>query len=141
MTYRPSALVLAVLLAATPAAAQTVAPPFEADLLRFSEILGAVAYLDALCGEPDAETWRQKMQQLITAQRMTPEDRRRYVDAYNRGHRTFASVHRQCTEQTRFVLQAYLTEGATITARLDERFGRGPGSGANASSEPRLPGN
>jgi uncharacterized protein (TIGR02301 family) len=141
MTLRPATLVLAALIAAGPAGAQTAAPPFEADLLRFSEILGAVAYLDALCGEADAATWRQQMQKLITAQRMTPEDRRRYVDAYNRGHRTFAAVHRQCTDQTRFVMQTYLAEGATITARLDERFGQGPRGSGSEASEPRLPGN
>jgi uncharacterized protein (TIGR02301 family) len=135
------AFAVAALLAAAPAGAQTATPPVEADLMRFSEILGAVAYLDALCGSSDAAVWRGRMQALIAAQQMTPEDRRRYVDAYNRGHRTFASVHRACTERTRLVLEAYFAEGTEIAVRIDERFGRGPSPppATAVAPQPRLP--
>ncbi len=103
-------------------------PPFEADLLRFSEILGAVSWLDSLCGASDPAVWRGQMQALIEAQTMAPADRRRYVDAFNRGYRTFASVHRGCTPRTRAVLQRYFAEGAAISDRLDDRFGRTGGT-------------
>lgn len=62
----------------------------------------------------------------MTAQRMDDDDRRRYVDVFNRGHRTFAAVHRGCTEQTRFVIDRYMREGAGLVAKLETRFGRGP---------------
>lgn len=99
--------------------------PFQSELLRLSEILGAVTYLDGLCDTGEAEAWRAAMRDLIEAQRMSPEDRRRYVDFFNRGHRTFASVHRSCSERTRYVLGRYFAEGAAIAARIEDRFGRG----------------
>lgn len=113
----------------TPAApvAPLAPPPFEADLLRFAEVLGALSWLDPLCGSSDAGVWRGQMMGLIDAQGLNPDDRRRYVDAFNRGYRTFASVHRSCTPRTRAVLQRYFADGAAISDRLDERFGRNTG--------------
>lgn len=108
-------------------AAPAAPPPFEADLLRFAEILGALAWLDPLCGSSDAGVWRGQMKGLIEAQGLNPDDRRRYVDAFNRGYRTLASVHRGCTPRTRAVLQRYFADGAAISDRLDERFGRSAG--------------
>ena len=119
---------------ATPLRAADGPTPFDAELLRLSEILGAVTYLDGLCGSSGSQAWRAAMQDLIEAQRMTPEDRRRYVDVFNRGHRTFASVHRVCTDRTRFVLDRYFAEGAAIATRIEDRFGRGPSAPAPANS-------
>lgn len=121
------ALATALALASPVSAARAAGPatPYDADLMRLSEILGALSYLDGLCGADDAGTWRRQMDRLIAAQGMDASDRRRYVDVFNRGHRTFAAVHRSCTDQTRYVIDAYFREGSTITARLGERFGRG----------------
>lgn len=129
MIGRGTAAFLIVAAVALPARAEGGPPPFEADLLRLSGILGAVSYLDRLCGSPDAGVWRGKMQALIDGQGMAAEDRRRYVDVFNRGYRTFASVHRLCTDATRSVLRDYLAEGGAIAGKLEERFGRGPKPG------------
>jgi uncharacterized protein (TIGR02301 family) len=122
----PAAALLAVSLLVAPVGAAAQPTPYDGDLMRLSEILGALTYLDRLCGSPQAPMWRSRMNALISAQRMNSDDRRRYVDVFNRGMRTFASVHRTCTDRTRSVIEAYLDEGARITDRLDERFGRGP---------------
>ena len=42
-------------------------PPYEQDLMRLSEILGALHYLRPLCGAPDGTLWRDEMQALIEA--------------------------------------------------------------------------
>ncbi|WP_181705841.1 TIGR02301 family protein [Chthonobacter rhizosphaerae] len=102
-------------------------PAYEADLLALAGILGAVSYLDSLCGNAESGVWRARMKALVDAQKMSPEDRRRYVDVYNRGQRTFASVHRVCTDETRAVLAHYLEDGAAIAERLEEKYGRGAG--------------
>lgn len=127
------ALALLVMVPVQPATATDGPPPFAADLLRLSEILGAVAYLDRLCDNPEEGVWRRQMEALLVAQGLTGEERRRYVDVFNRGQRTFASVHRVCTAQTRAVLESYLAEGADLARRIDERFGRG---GAGMVEEP-----
>ncbi|WP_181699179.1 TIGR02301 family protein [Chthonobacter albigriseus] len=127
MTRHLSTLTAVLFLAAAQPAVAQDQPPFAPDLLRFSEILGAVSYLDTLCGAPESGAWRRQMQALLDAQEMSPDDRRKYVDVYNRGHRTFATVHRNCTDQTRSVLRGYMAEGEAIATRLEQRFGRAPG--------------
>lgn len=116
---------------ASPPAVAAPEPPtaFDPDLLRLTEIAGALTMLDAVCGGASPAIWRDKIRALIEAQQMGETDRRRYVDAFNRGYRTFAAVRRDCTEQTAYARQRYLDEGAALAARLGERFGRGaPGT-------------
>ena len=43
-------------------------PPYEPQLLRLSEILGALAFLRPLCGGNDERDWRARMTQLIDAE-------------------------------------------------------------------------
>ena len=118
--------VFVTLASATPlfAADATPPPPYQADLLRLSEVLGAAAYLDGLCGGPAAADWRAKMAALLDAQGLDGPTRRPYVEAFNRGQRTFAVAHRACTSSARGVLQRYFAEGAQLSDRLDQRFGR-----------------
>lgn len=122
-------LAVVLLLLAVPGATMAraeEAPPYLADLLVFAETVGAITYLDGLCGDPDAEVWRIKMQGVIEAQDMEPADRSRTIDAYNRGFGTFASVHLSCTDQTRAVLERYLATAVGIADRIATRFGRAP---------------
>ena len=60
------AIALISLCLAVPARAQSDAPaPFDADLARLSEILGALHYLRAVCGANDGAKWRNEMQALL----------------------------------------------------------------------------
>ncbi|WP_051228044.1 TIGR02301 family protein [Pleomorphomonas oryzae] len=118
--------VFVTLASATPLlAADTISPPpYQADVLRLSEVLGAAAYLDGLCAGPTSVDWRAKMVSLLDAQGLDGAARRPYVEAFNRGQRTFAVAHRTCTAAARSVLQRYFAEGAQLSERLDQRFGR-----------------
>lgn len=117
--------VFVTLASATPLlAAAPPPPPYQADVLRLSEVLGAAAYLDGLCGGSAATDWRAKMVSLLDAQGLDGPARRPYVEAFNRGQRTFAVAHRACTASARDVLQRYFAEGAQLSERLDQRFGR-----------------
>lgn len=116
--------VVALVLGAGAGARAQEPSPYLPDLMRFSETLGAITYLDDLCGDPDAEVWRIKMQGVIEAQAMDPADRRRTIDAYNRGYRTFASVHLACSDRTRAVLDRYMTDAVALADRIATRFGR-----------------
>lgn len=131
--------VLAVALCLTPVASASAAdstpPPYQADVLRFSEILGAVAYLDGLCATPKAEDWRAKMASLLDAQGFDGPARRPYVEAFNRGQRTFSAGHQRCNAAARGALQRYLAEGAEVAERIGQRFGRP--DGAPAASSPK----
>lgn len=119
-----SLAVFVTLASATPLLAADAAPPYQADVLRLSEVLGAAAYLDGLCGGPTTADWRAKMAALLDAQGLDGPARRPYVEAFNRGQRTFSIAHRTCTASARGVLQRYFAEGAQLSDRLDQRFGR-----------------
>lgn len=109
--------------AAEPPAAAAPPPPYQADLLRFAEVLGTVAYLDPLCNGAGAGRWHDKMARLIEAQELGPAARRPYVEAFNRGLRNLAVAHRSCSPRTRQILLRLFAEGAALADRLEFRFG------------------
>ena len=115
--------------AATPAWAETAgsgpaAPAYQADLLRLSEILGAVQFLRELCGTEEGSLWRDQMQALIDTEQPDAETRARLIDRFNRGYESYRSVYRMCTDSARLTVDRYLQEGAQIAAEIAARYGK-----------------
>ncbi|MGF9562466.1 TIGR02301 family protein [Neorhizobium sp. JUb45] len=115
--------------AAAPAAPTASTPPAEKPtpyddrLARLSEILGSVHYLRTLCGERQSN-WRGSMQKLIDSETANePKRREKLTAAFNRGYRSFASVHTTCTPAARSAEEAYRAEGATLAAEIAARYG------------------
>lgn len=102
--------------------ARIAVPPYERTLLRLSEILGAVHYLDGLCGFSDNPVWRDEMLALIDAESPSTPRRAGLVDAFNRGYRGFAEIYRQCTPPARVLRRRYVEEGAEIATELTTRY-------------------
>jgi uncharacterized protein (TIGR02301 family) len=117
-------LAASVMVAPVPAAAQAADPPYESQLLRLSEILGALHYLRPLCGADEDQLWRQQMEELIAAEE--PNDRRksRLTDRFNLGYSSFASVYRACTPAAAAAVERYQREGVKITRDITARYGR-----------------
>ncbi len=113
-------------LAPVGAPAQTfpTAPPYDKEMMRLSEILGAVHYLRQLCGADEGQTWRSMMQQLIDAENPSPERRAELVDSFNRGYRGFEQSYRSCTETAVWVIDNYMAEGAEIAQHIATRYGQ-----------------
>jgi len=112
-----------------PAPPATAAPkeekpaPYDDRLARLSEILGSVHYLRTLCGETRSD-WRISMQKLIDSETANePKRREKLTAAFNRGYRSFASVHTACTATARSAEEAYRAEGATLAAEIAARYG------------------
>jgi len=82
-------LLLALSTAAHAQATQGGRAPYEGDLQRLSEILGALHYLRDLCGAREGQTWRNEMQALVDAEAPSGERRERLVASFNRGYRGF----------------------------------------------------
>ncbi len=99
-------------------------PPYEDQLLRLSEILGAVHYLRQLCKAGDEEVWREQMQKLLDAEQPDADRRARMVDRFNRGYDSFRSVYLSCTPAASEATQRYLAEGSKITTDITARYGR-----------------
>lgn len=128
---RLQAAVLAVAIAAAgPAAAQQILsvdpepPPYEQQLLRLSEILGAIHYLRFLCGYDEEETWRDQMAALVDAEEPDGLRRARMIDRFNRGYESFRSVYRDCTPAANESAGRYLNEGARVAADITARYGK-----------------
>jgi uncharacterized protein (TIGR02301 family) len=108
---------------AVPARAQETAPaPFDADLQRLAEILGALHYLRAVCGANDGQRWRNEMQALVDAETPSGERRRKIVASFNRGYRGFQQTYRTCTPAADIAIRRYLDEGAKIARDITARY-------------------
>ena len=96
--------------------------PFEPDLMRLSEILGALQYLRALCGANEGQKWREQMQALLDAEATTPDRRNRMVANFNRGFRSFQQTYRTCTPAANVAVRRYLDEGSKISREITARY-------------------
>lgn len=107
---------------ALPARAQETPAPFDADLQRLAEILGALHYLRPICGANDGQRWRNEMQALVDAEAPAGERRRKIVASFNRGYRGFQQTYRTCTPAADIAIRRYLDEGAKIARDITARY-------------------
>lgn len=112
----------ALLLAAHPARAQVGAAPYDGDLQRLAEILGALHYLRGVCNANDGQKWRNEMQALIDAEAPPGDRRNKLIASYNRGYRGFQQTYRTCTPAADLVIRRYLEEGAKISREITARY-------------------
>jgi uncharacterized protein (TIGR02301 family) len=109
---------------APPAPPAAEAPPYEAELLRLSEILGAMHYLRQLCGANEGNQWRDEMEKLLDTEQPDDARRARMIDRFNRGYDSYKSVYLACTPAATEASDRYLDEGAKIAAEITARYGR-----------------
>lgn len=108
-------------LGVAPAAAQTPRQstpddrPYDAQLLRLSEILGAMHYLRELCGAREGQLWRDQMQSIIKVEGTTAIRRAKLVKSFNKGYRGFRRTYRDCNDSARVAVNRFLEEGAEIS--------------------------
>jgi uncharacterized protein (TIGR02301 family) len=123
---RLAGMAVAVLVAATPLTvrAQEVAP-YDDQLMRLAEILGALHHLRPLCGATDeAQTWRDQMTELVEAEQPSPDRAKRLVERFNHAYRALAATHRTCTDAARALIARYTVEGASLAQEVVVRWGR-----------------
>ena len=119
---RSAAILAAFLLAAAPVRAEEPAAPYDGNLQRLSEILGALHYLRALCGSNEGQKWRNEVQALIDAEAPSGDRRTRMVASFNRGYRSFQQTYRTCTPAADLVIRRYLEEGSKIARDVTARY-------------------
>jgi uncharacterized protein (TIGR02301 family) len=104
-------------------------PPYEPQLLRLSEIMGALAYLQTLCGgaphsvaRAEARPWRERMENLITAEAAGPKRRAELAGAYNRGLKGYQYSYRTCTPNARMARSLFLDEGMKLAHDISTQY-------------------
>jgi uncharacterized protein (TIGR02301 family) len=118
-------------LAATAAAPAPKAPPqekpqvapYDKELQRLAEILGALHYLRSVCGSHEGQKWREQMQALLDAEAPSGERRRKIVAGFNRGYLGFQQTYRTCTAAADLAIRRYFEEGAKIAREITARYG------------------
>lgn len=110
-----------------PPAPEPPPAPYEPQLLRLSEIMGALSFLRDLCTETgqasDGPLWRQRMGELIEAEATTQARKERLAGAFNRGFRSFQQNYRRCTPSAKLAIERYVQEGAKLTRDVTNRYG------------------
>lgn len=109
--------------AAGPAHAQSNRPPYEGELLRLAEVLGAVHYLRGLCETDEGQTWRSMLQELMDAENPSQERRASIIERFNRGYRSFEQSYHVCNETAVRVVERYMEEGADLAQGIATRYG------------------
>ena len=99
-------------------------PAYESQMMRLSEILGALHYLRELCGANEGQLWRDEMSNLIEKEEPTAERRAMMTARFNRGFRGFQETYRECTEAAIEANNRYLFEGARLAGEIPGRYGR-----------------
>jgi uncharacterized protein (TIGR02301 family) len=108
--------------AAMPAPAGAVEAPFEANLMRISEVLGSLHFLRNLCGEKGNQ-WRGEMEKLIAAENPDPARKAQLTASFNRGYRSFEGTYSSCTASAMEAISRYMKEGEALTRDTAVKFG------------------
>ena len=98
-------------------------PPYEPQLLRLAEMMGALAYLRDLCGDGDGNAFHDKMTGLLEAEAKSQSRKESLAGAYNRSFRDYEISYRACTPAARQIIARFLNETARLTADLANRYG------------------
>ncbi len=96
--------------------------PYDPDLERLSEILGALHFLRGICNFNDGQKWRNEAQALIDAEAPAGNRHDEMVASFNRGYRGFQESYRTCTPAADVVIRRYLQEGAKIARDITARY-------------------
>jgi uncharacterized protein (TIGR02301 family) len=113
---------MALLVFATTVARAQAPAPFDSNLQRLAEIMGALHYLRGLCGANEGMKWRNEVQALIDAEAPSGDRKARMVASFNRGYRGFQQTYRTCTPAADLVIRRYLEEGSRIARDVTARY-------------------
>ena len=97
-------------------------PPYEPQLLRLAEIIGALSYLRDLCGAGDGATFRAEFANLMDTEGTTPTRKETLAGAFNRGLRDYELTYRACTPAAREIVARFLDEAARIAKDVAARW-------------------
>lgn len=97
--------------------------PYDTEILRLAEILGALTYLEELCSAHPPGDWRGKMQALLEADAKTPARKARLAGSYNRGFHDYERTYQSCTPNAQAIISRFLNEGVKLAHGVVNRYG------------------
>ena len=120
---RTGAIAALLMLAAVPAPAPAASDtkPYDEQLTRLAEILGAVHYLRELCSANDGQRWREHMRLLLDAEGSSALRKARLTKSFNQGYRNYSRTYTTCTPSAQPAIDRFFTEGVEISEALANR--------------------
>lgn len=97
------------------------AKPYDDQLMRLSEILGAVHYLRELCSANDGQLWRDHMRTFIDAETTSAQRKARITRSFNQGYRNYSRTYTTCTPSAQTAIDRFMAEGVEISEALVEK--------------------
>jgi uncharacterized protein (TIGR02301 family) len=107
---------------AAPPPVNNAPTPYDHDLQRLSEILGALHFLRGICNTNEGQKWRTEAQALIDAEAPAGDRHDQMIASFNRGYRGFQQSYRTCTAAADVVIRRYLEEGAKLARETTARY-------------------
>jgi uncharacterized protein (TIGR02301 family) len=98
--------------------------PYEKEILRLSQILGAMHYLNKICPANVNKNWRGSMGNIINNERASGKYRGKLTAYYNRGFKAYQITYKTCTDNAKHVINQYTNEGAELAKSIIIRYGR-----------------
>ena len=108
-------------LTAMPGARAQDIKPYDEQLVRLAEILGAVHYLRELCSANDGQRWRDHMRTLIDAETASAQRKARITRSFNQGYRSYSRTYTTCTPSAQTAIERFMAEGVEIAEALAEQ--------------------
>jgi uncharacterized protein (TIGR02301 family) len=99
------------------------ASPFEPKLERLAEILGALSYLQPLCGSKQNLDWEGQTMALIETETKSDLEKDTITGAYNHGFRGYALSYSVCTPNAQKIISRFISEGANLSQDIITRYG------------------
>jgi uncharacterized protein (TIGR02301 family) len=112
---------LTALIACAHAAEAQDAKPYDDQLMRLAEILGAVHYLRELCSANDGQLWREHMRTLIDAETASALRKSRITRSFNQGYRSYSRTYTSCTPSAQTAIDRFMAEGVELSEQLAEK--------------------
>jgi uncharacterized protein (TIGR02301 family) len=104
--------------AAEPPQQSSDARPYDDKLMRLSEVIGAVHYLRELCGANDGQIWRDRMRELIDAEKGSALRKVRLTKSFNHGYRSHRRTYQSCSQPAQTTLARFLVEGSELSEAI-----------------------
>lgn len=92
--------------------------PYDKQLLRLSELLGAIHYLRELCSAKDGQRWREHMQSIIDSETSNAARKALITRSFNQGYRTYSHMYSTCTPTAQITIERFLAESADISEAM-----------------------
>lgn len=92
--------------------------PYDTQLYRLAEILGAVHYLRELCDAKEGQQWRDQMRGLLSSEGFSAVRRARLTRSFNNGYRSYSRTYVNCTNSAKSAITKFLAEGVELSESL-----------------------